>query len=45
MVVAPDGSRWLRESAKGSVDEAESLGRRVAQVLLSRGAAQLLAAS
>jgi hydroxymethylbilane synthase len=45
MVVAPDGSRWLRESAQGAVDEAESLGRRVAQVLLSRGAAHLLAAS
>jgi hydroxymethylbilane synthase len=45
MVVAPDGSRWLQESANGSVDQPESLGRRVAQVLLSRGAAALLAAS
>ena len=45
MVVAPDGSRWLQESGQGTIDQAESLGRRVAQVLLARGAAGLLAAS
>ncbi|HEX2035430.1 MAG TPA: hydroxymethylbilane synthase [Chloroflexota bacterium] len=41
-VAAPDGSRVLRASGGGSVDEAASLGKAVAQDLLARGAADLL---
>ena len=41
MVAMPDGSRLLRECATG--DDAEDLGRRVAQALLSRGAGDMLA--
>jgi hydroxymethylbilane synthase len=41
IVVAPDGSRSLRESGKGR--EAFELGQRMAERLLARGAADLLA--
>ncbi|MCU1678988.1 MAG: porphobilinogen deaminase, partial [Frankiales bacterium] len=41
-VVAPDGTRMLRSTATGSVDAAESIGRRLAEDLLSAGAADLM---
>jgi len=41
-VFAKDGSRILRESASGSAEEAEALGRGAAERLLARGAAKLL---
>ncbi|HSD72614.1 MAG TPA: hydroxymethylbilane synthase [Thermoanaerobaculia bacterium] len=42
-VFAPDGSRTLREEAEGSAADPESLGREVAERLLARGAASLIA--
>lgn len=42
-VFSPDGRRLLREQASGSPDDPKSLGRRVAEALLSRGAATLIA--
>ena len=44
VVVAPDGSRHLRENAQGSSSDPHELGLRVAEKLLSRGARQILAA-
>ena len=44
-VIAPDGSRHLRASAKGPVRLPEELGMRVAHELLSRGAGSILEAS
>lgn len=43
IVVAPDGSRFLRESDAAPVDHAADLGRRLSERLLQRGAASLLA--
>lgn len=42
-VFAEDGSRVLRERSSGAQADAESLGRTVAERLLARGAASLLA--
>jgi hydroxymethylbilane synthase len=42
-VFAPDGSRTLREEAEGSAADPESLGREVAERLLARDAASLIA--
>lgn len=42
-VFSPDGSRVLRESAEGEARNADDLGRAVADRLLARGAAALLA--
>ncbi len=44
-VFSPDGSRVLRETASGAPADAESLGRRAAERLLARGAADLLGRS
>jgi hydroxymethylbilane synthase len=41
-VIAPDGSRALREERRGPRAQAESIGRAVAEVLLGAGAAALL---
>jgi hydroxymethylbilane synthase len=43
IVIAPDASRHLRGTAEGPADLSEQLGLRVAQDLLTRGAAQILA--
>ncbi|HEX9149255.1 MAG TPA: hydroxymethylbilane synthase [Thermoanaerobaculia bacterium] len=42
-VFAPDGSRTLREEAEGPAEDPERLGREVAERLLARGAASLIA--
>jgi hydroxymethylbilane synthase len=42
MVVHPDGSRLVRAEATGEQDEAKVLGRKVADLLLTRGAGVLL---
>lgn len=42
-VIAPDGSRRLRESMTGSADAPEDLGRQLAQQLRDQGADRLLA--
>jgi hydroxymethylbilane synthase len=42
LVALPDGSRSLRESLDGPVEEAASLGSRLATTLLGQGAAELL---
>jgi hydroxymethylbilane synthase len=42
MVVHPDGSRLVRAEATGEQDEAQALGRKVADLLLTRGAGVLL---
>jgi hydroxymethylbilane synthase len=42
-VFAPDGSRTLREEAEGPAEDPEKLGREVAERLLARGAASLIA--
>jgi len=41
----PDGSKLLRGEVKGSVDQAAALGVRLADDLLGRGAAEILAAT
>ncbi len=43
VVVAPDGSRHLRAQGEAAVDEGIALGRRIAEDLLSQGAASILA--
>ncbi len=43
VVVAPDGSRHLRENAEGPASQPRELGLRVAEKLLSRGAGEILA--
>lgn len=43
LVAEPDGSRILRAQVSGSADQAEQLGDRVAQDLLSQGADEILA--
>lgn len=45
VVLAPDGTRTLRSIATGSADAAESIGRRLADDLLSAGAADLMRTS
>jgi len=42
LVALPDGSRSLRETLDGSVEDAESIGNRLAGTLLEQGAAELL---
>jgi hydroxymethylbilane synthase len=42
-VFSPDGSRFLREEREGETRDAEKVGRGLAQVLLGRGAAALIA--
>lgn len=44
LVGNPDGSQIIRAEKKGSIDEAEDLGRAVADELLSKGAAKILRA-
>lgn len=43
-VAMPDGSRMLREQARGPIDDAETIGRTLADQLLARGAQDILAA-
>ncbi len=45
LVALPDGSEHIRDSVSGAVDEAESLGVRLAGRLKDRGAARLLEAA
>jgi len=42
LVALPDGSRSLRETLDGPVEDAESIGSRLAGTLLEQGAAELL---
>ena len=44
LVASPDGRRMARADEQGSMDEPEALGRRVAEVLRSRGAVEILRA-
>lgn len=44
-VFAHDGSRVLRAEGRGDAAQAEAVGRRLAQELLGRGAAELIAAA
>ena len=44
VVLSPDGARRLHERDSASPDQADALGRKVADVLLSRGAGELIAA-
>jgi hydroxymethylbilane synthase len=41
-VAAVDGSKLLRESVRGLSSHAENLGTQLAEVLLARGAAEIL---
>jgi hydroxymethylbilane synthase len=41
-VVAPDGSRILREHTSGSLDSPESVGEALANRLIAQGASELL---
>jgi hydroxymethylbilane synthase len=43
VVLPPDGTRRVEAEAAGPADQPEALGRRVAEALLARGAAELLA--
>jgi len=45
VVLAPDGERILESDAQGPPESAEQLGRTVAQNLLGRGAAEIIAAA
>lgn len=42
LVASPDGSKVIRESISGHLDDAEGLGRQVADALLRKGAGELL---
>jgi hydroxymethylbilane synthase len=42
LVVSPDGRRLVRADLTGKPEEAEPLGRRLAEVLLERGADEIL---
>ena len=42
VVARPDGSRVIRDSASGTTDSPEDLGRNLAERLLSQGAAEIL---
>ncbi len=42
VVLPPDGTRCVEAEAAGPADQPEELGRRVAEALLARGAAELL---
>jgi hydroxymethylbilane synthase len=44
MVGSPDGSRVVRVAIEGNPEEAEALGQRLAEDLLSRGAGEILSA-
>jgi hydroxymethylbilane synthase len=44
-VFSPDGSRVLRGERRGASEEAEAIGRALAEELLGRGAADLIAAA
>lgn len=44
VVLHPDGSQRLAEAGTAAMTEAESLGRHVAEALVARGAAELIAA-
>src|SRR6202167_2605221 len=44
IVADPDGSKLLRESRDGDLDDAEALGNAVGETLLSRGGDEILAA-
>ena len=43
LVAMPDGSRYIRDSVKGTANDAEQLGEKLANRLLEQGAAELLA--
>jgi porphobilinogen deaminase len=43
LVAHPQGERIVRDRISGGLDEAEELGRRLGEQLLSRGATELLA--
>jgi hydroxymethylbilane synthase len=45
VVAAVDGSDSMRQSLTGPVDEPELLGRRLAEILLEDGAAELMGVS
>ena len=42
LVAMPDGSHYLRESLRGTIDDAQGVGERLADRLLGLGAAELL---
>jgi hydroxymethylbilane synthase len=42
LVAEPDGSRLLRDTLPGSVDDPAALGRRLAERILAAGAGSLL---
>ena len=44
VVLSPDGAERLHERGSALPDQAETLGRKVADTLLSRGAGELIAA-
>jgi hydroxymethylbilane synthase len=44
VVIAPDGSDFVRDEASGRADQAEAIGRRLGEKLLAQGAARILAA-
>jgi hydroxymethylbilane synthase len=44
IVADPDGSRVLRESRDGNLNDPEQLGNAVGETLLSRGGDEILAA-
>ena len=44
-VFSPDGARILRSSRNGAAADAEAVGRALAEELLARGAAELIAAA
>jgi len=44
VVADPDGSRLLRESGDGNLNDAEALGNAVGKALLSRGGDKILEA-
>jgi hydroxymethylbilane synthase len=45
LVASPDGSQLVRDVASAPIEEAESIGQRLAEALLNKGARQILAAA
>jgi len=42
LVAAPNGSSWARDKVWGELDEAEAMGRKLADMILEKGGRQLL---
>lgn len=42
LVAAPDGTAWIRDKVRGGLNEAETMGQKLAEIILEKGGRQLL---